>query len=190
MTQRNKNILIAVLVSLAAVIASVIGGAVLFRPNPDKYGICSDMSVPASGETGGSHGNAAGVSNTGLIGLWSTEGPSGELVDPATGFSTGDIYSGEWYLFRDDGTYRYVIVGSGSILSGGVVSEGKYEVRNGELLMTHIRESWYPDPGVPGQKDAYKNKKVRDETRAYRFEDDNKTLVIDETSYFTKVAGD
>lgn len=129
------------------------------------------------------------ITDENLIGLWSTEGPAGELVDPDTGYATGSIYNGTWYLFRDDGTYRYVIIGSGDFISGGVVCEGYYSVSSGKIYLTDVKESWYPDPAKPGQEAAYKGKKGDDQTLYYRFTDGVDTLNIDELNYFHRVAG-
>jgi hypothetical protein len=79
-----------------------------------------------------------------LVGLWAWEWGS----------------DGEWYLFRDDGTFRYVITGSGPIISGGLVVEGQYNAQGGILQFADCKESWYPDPTASGQKPAYVNKPV------------------------------
>lgn len=142
----------------------------------DAFG---DGEVPAA---------AVDVADKDLIGLWSSSGTSGTLVDPATGTATGSYYSGEWYLFREDGTFRYVIISSGQIISGGVVQEGKYTVRNGELLLTDIRESWYPDLSLSGQTPSYKDKKAADETRTYEYADGGTTLILDGLDYFYRAA--
>ncbi len=123
-----------------------------------------------------------------LIGLWSTEGPSGQLVDPDTGYATGSSYNGSWYLFRRDGTYHYVIIGSGNIISGGVVCEGKYAVGNGKIYLTDVKESWYPDPAVSGQEAAYRDKPGDDHTIYYQFIDGVDTLKIGELDYYYRVA--
>ncbi len=129
------------------------------------------------------------VADKAVVGLWSTEGPSGTLVDPVTGYASGSIYNGEWYLFRNDGTYRYVIISSGIVLDGGVVCEGRYTINNksGELLLTDIKESWYPNPASAGQKEAYKNKSTDDITVQYQYGDDENTLIINNSDVFTKV---
>lgn len=131
--------------------------------------------------------NSTVIFDMNIIGLWSTEGPSGELVDPVTGYANGSIYNGEWYLFRTDGTYRYVIISSGTIVSGGVVCEGKFSVNNGEILLTDVRESWYPNPAATGQKEPYENKRIDDLVIQYRYEADTNTLIVNDSDYFTKV---
>ena len=113
-----------------------------------------------------------------LVGTWSQYGPSGTIVDPATGYATGSVYNGEWYVFRADGTFRYVIVSSGVVLSGGVVQEGKYTVSGGNILMTDILSSWYPNPAATGQKASYTNQPVADATIAYALSADGNSLTL------------
>lgn len=94
--------------------------------------------------------NAFVITDENLIGLWSTEGPSGELMDPDTGYATGNIYNGTWYLFRDNGTYRFVNVSSGNVISGIVECKGNYSASDGKIDLTHVKANWYPDPAKPG----------------------------------------
>jgi hypothetical protein len=155
----------------------------------------SDGNPPAQTQAPGGPDNnvdpptaPAAAADDGLLGLWSASGTSGTMVDPATGTATGSYYSGEWYLFREDGTFRYVIISSGQIISGGVVQEGRYTVRNGEILLTDIRESWYPDLSLSGQTPSYKDKEAADETRTYEYADGGTTLILDGLDYFYRVA--
>ena len=127
------------------------------------------------------------IADANIIGLWSSEGPSGEMVDPDTGYATGSIYNGSWYLFKEDGTFRHVIVGSGQIISGGVVSEGQFSVGNGKIALTGVRESWYPDPAVKGQTKAYEDKSVGDSVLDYRYDEQDDTLVINDLDFFYRV---
>lgn len=154
-------------------------------------------ATDAAGETGeageteenaqNSESNRPIISDANIIGLWSSEGPSGEMVDPGTGYATGSIYNGSWYLFNEDGTFRHVIVGSGPIISGGVVSEGKYLVGNGKIILTDVRESWYPDPAVKGQTAAYEDKSVDDSVLDYRYDEQDDTLVINDLDFYHRV---
>lgn len=143
----------------------------------DWDGNARAVIISTGGESSENPANA--ILDEDLIGLWSSQGPSGEMVDPATGYSTGSIYNGEWYLFRKDGTFRYVIASSGQIVSGVVVQEGKFTSSKGEILLTDVKESCYPDPSRKGQGEAYKNKSVEDIALQYRYEDNGDTLVID-----------
>lgn len=137
--------------------------------------------------TSGSTVTAALVADSALVGLWSKDGASGTIVDPATGFATGSVYNGEWYLFRDDGTFRYVIVSSSQILSGGVVWEGKYSVADGAVRLTDTLEAWHPNVAVPGQAAAYSNMKLANQTIPYQIEDNGTRLDMGGTEIFYKV---
>jgi hypothetical protein len=160
------------------------------KPNPQNKNLIVGLTVLFSVAIicciGFSLASRAAIDEN-VIGLWSTEGPSGDLVDPYSGNVTGSIYNGEWYLFRRDGTYRYVIISSGQILNGGVVCEGKFTTKNGILLLTNIKESWCPNPEASWQKEAYENKRVADLAVVYELGDDGKTLIINTTDYFSKV---
>lgn len=188
-TRRNR--IVALVVVFFAVVLFIAGFILIDRltsnhPEADPSGTAAAMTTDETGnEDSSEHIN--NIADKNIIGLWSTEGPSGALVDPVTGYATGSIYNGEWYLFKSDGTYRYVIISSGQIVNGGVVCEGKFTVNNGEILLTHVKESWYPNPAATGQKDSYENKRIDDITIPYQYGDDKNTLIIDDLDYFTRV---
>jgi len=121
-----------------------------------------------------------------LVGLWSKEGPYGNMVDPSTGMSTGSVYNGEWYLFRDDGTFRHVIIGCGSIICGGVVAEGRFDARNGNMFFTNCKESWYPNHTRKDQKASYRDKPADSEQASYHLEvkEGTEILVLGRQNYF------
>lgn len=190
MKQKRKVWIMAMLIVLGAAVLCIGGFILIDRLTPNHTeDIPSDTA--ASEEVHTDSGNANGLmtalSDKDIIGMWSTEGPSGELVDPATGYTSGSIYNGEWYLFRDDSTFRYVIIGSGQVLSGGVVWEGRYAIRDGALHLTDIKESWYPNPAAAGQKEAYEDRKAVDVTLHYQYSDDKNTLIIEDSNSFTRV---
>ena len=81
-----------------------------------------------------------------LTGNWSSGNYFGELVNPSTGAFVQSSYSGEWYTFGTDGTYRYTIAGSGQIITGVVICTGTYEVSGGTVRLHQKTESWYPLP--------------------------------------------
>jgi len=132
---------------------------------------------------------AFAITDKNLIGLWSTEASSGGMVDPDSGYSTGNIYDGTWYLFSSDGTYRYMMVGSGNIISGIVVLEGNYSVSNGKIYLTDVKASWYPDPAQSGQEEAYKDKDYDDQTLYYQFIGGMDTLKINDNEKFHRIVG-
>ena len=197
-TKKLRNVWIGILTVLLVVVIIVFITAKLAGQwgNGDQIGESShDASTKIPENTSRATKNtdkettAFVITDENLIGLWSTEGPAGELVDPDTGSTTGSIYNGTWYLFRDDGTYRYVIISSGDFISGGLVCEGYYSVSSGKIYLTDVKASWYPDPAKSGQEAAYKGKKNDDQTLYYRFIDGIDTLNIDELEYFHRVVG-
>lgn len=119
-----------------------------------------------------------------LVGVWSSSGPSGEMVDPITDLSKGVIYNVEMYTFREDGTYRYLIDGSGPIISGIAINEGKYGVQDGILTLSERRESWLPDPARGGQRPAYKGKPMEDETLEFTYDPGKDCLKINGEDYW------
>ncbi len=133
-------------------------------------------SPAASASPATSSANPTGVSA--LVGTWNKDGASGSLVDPATGYATGSIYNGEWYVFRADGTFRYVIVSSGQVISGGIVWEGTYSVSGGTIRLTGIREAWHPNPAATGQKAAYSNLAMPDTSFTYTMSADGGILSL------------
>lgn len=127
-------------------------------------------------------------SNADVVGTWSSEGPYGTLVDPATGGVTGSTYNGEWYVLRADGTYRYIIMSSGIALSGGVVREGKYRLEGGDLLLCDSKESWYPDLSRSGQTPEYHDKAADNERHSLEMTDQD-TISIDGQSFYRISSG-
>ncbi len=162
------------------------------------YGMATrEASILMSVRTYDNMNNTSSVSNTipqpktpstanSLIGVWSHEGTNGTLVDPSTGYITGSIYNGEWYLFRENATFRYVLVSSGQFISGGLVQEGKYTITGNDILLSTVKESWYPNPAATGQTASYKNKTIVDQVHTYTLKDNGTTMVIDLSDTFKK----
>jgi hypothetical protein len=99
-----------------------------------------------------------GGGNGALIGNWSTTSYFGELVDPGTGVPVQSAYSGQWYTFRPDGTYHYVMAASGQIISGIVMAEGAYELRGSQLVLHQKTTSWYPFAQSVARHPRYTNR--------------------------------
>jgi len=119
-----------------------------------------------------------------LVGLWSSSDYYGEMYDPGSGAPVGSAYDGEWYLFRGDGSYRYVIVGSGFAISGAVVQEGSYKLEGNDLLLFNIKSSWYPDPARPNQSPGYENRPADNERVSIMFNSPTQVKIADDTFYF------
>ncbi len=147
------------------------------RTYKDMTGTGVLTPTPASSTTP-AQASSTPTGTSALVGTWSQDGASGTLVDPATGYATGSVYNGEWYVFRPDGTFRYVIVSSGQIVSGGVVREGSYSVSGGNILLSGIREAWYPNPAASGQKATYTNAPSADESLTFALSMDGKSLTL------------
>ncbi len=137
------------------------------------------ISIPPSPSPGWNDDSQAGS----VVGTWSSEGPYGTIVDPATGGVAGSTYNGEWYMFRADGTYRYVIMTSGIALSGGVVRDGKYRFEGGDIVLYDSEESWYPDPARSDQTPGYRNRAAGDEYYPFESQDQD-TLSIDGHTFY------
>jgi hypothetical protein len=119
----------------------------------------------------------------GLTGTWSTSHISGDIVDEVTGTYQRGAFSGELFLFREDGSFRHVVIGSGQIISGVASEDGAYVVSGGILTLRSTSESWLPDPTHHFQKAAYKNKPM-DKTAKYGFRfQDAQTLILVEAPY-------
>lgn len=119
-----------------------------------------------------------------LVGLWSDTEYYGEMYDYATGMPVDSAYSGQWYLFRADGTFRYVIIGSGQIISGIVVQEGKYKVEGQELVLYKIKASWYPDPSHSNQSPPYEDKADDDERLTLTLDSDPNNIQLNGNTFF------
>ncbi len=118
-----------------------------------------------------------------LVGTWSDMHYFGELYDAVTGLPKTSAYSGEWYIFWGDGTFRYIIAGSGQFISGVVMNEGKYKLQGDELVLYSTRSSWYPNLDRPSQAASYEDKPVEDERLPLIFEGLD-TIRIDEDIFY------
>jgi len=116
----------------------------------------------------GTLGNSGGAKGQSIAGQWATSSNFGDVVS-ATGAYVRSAYSGEAYRFNKDGTYWYIIVGSGTLISGAAVVKGTYEVKGDRLLLTEKTEDWTPNPNMAHQRPAYKNKPMGDKVLEYAF---------------------
>ncbi|NPV93456.1 MAG: copper amine oxidase N-terminal domain-containing protein [Firmicutes bacterium] len=118
-----------------------------------------------------------------IMGAWSnlSSSPAGSLVDPVTGFATGSYYSGEWYFFDPDGTCRYVIIGSGTIINGLSEVRSNYRVVGDRIVFTNRLESFTPALG--DKHAATKNTPISDETLTFSYDSADDTLRIDSSTF-------
>jgi hypothetical protein len=92
-----------------------------------------------------------------LVGKWSTTSYFGDLVDRQGSFVAG-AYSGQWYEFLADGSYKYNMFASGNFISGLLSGRGRYEVRGGQLVLHQKETDWTPLPRSAKAYPANKNK--------------------------------
>ena len=138
--------------------------------------VCGCCGCLNSGTT---TGDAANIDDR-LVGGWGTLGPMGDMVD-SSGNYAGDVYSGEAYHFYRNGTFFYVIVGSGTIISGLVEQSGNYRVSGDQLYLYNVKENFYPFAG--DQHKPERNAAEKDKTYTYSFENDGNKLVLLEQGF-------
>jgi hypothetical protein len=125
-------------------------------------GAVADGGAPAASANGGR--TSAGGQAGSVIGNWSTSNVYGDIVNRSTGAFLMSNYSGEWYIFKADGTYRYTHAASGRFIAGVVITEGSYEGRGDTVLLHQKTESWYPFHNDPSHKPMFKDKPTPEET--------------------------
>jgi hypothetical protein len=90
-----------------------------------------------------------------LLGNWGTNAVYGSVVSKGTGEYQRVSGYGTSYSFRPDGTFTYLMVGSGTVVSGAVTYKGTFKT-DGKKLILHVTESaWTPMPGHDGQRPAW-----------------------------------
>jgi hypothetical protein len=105
-----------------------------------------------------------GQSRNALIGKWSTAHYFGRLVNPGTGAPVQSLHSGQWFDFNADGTYSYLHIASGQLISGAIVEQGTYELYGERLLLHAKKTSFYPSPGDPSGRKMSKDRAISEET--------------------------
>lgn len=88
-----------------------------------------------------------------IIGYWSDNAYSGTLVNPFNGMIVGSTYSGQWFKFSEDGTFRYAIAGSGTIITGISFVEGNYRIEGSKIIFSDCKETFYKNFISPQTKD-------------------------------------
>ncbi len=101
------------------------------------------------------------------------------LVDRATGLPAGSTYSGEWYLFRSDGTFSFLMMGSGNFISGSITQAGKYNYKNGTIELHNIVENWFPALNDPSRRPAYSGKNIGNVYLQYIQNENGEIVIVD-----------
>jgi len=102
--------------------------------------------------------NVSWASASSLVGKWATSEAFGNVVDAGTGATLRSAYNGEAYHFRKDGTFTYVLVASGTLITGVYTERGEYKVKDNRLYVNPKTKDWAPNPTHGGQQPAYKNR--------------------------------
>ena len=103
----------------------------------------------------------APAANRGIVGKWSTLSWYGNYVDPGSGAFQSDASSGEWWEFRADGTFEFVMIAHGSFISGGIIHSGAWRLEGNQLVLTVKREVWRPFKGSRPPYDRAANREDR-----------------------------
>ncbi len=112
--------------------------------------------------------------NSSAYGIWSTTNTS--VLDPAIYRALGyDDASGQWYMLKEDGTFKYVRISPAGDASGGLLRTGRLDVDGGRIRLTAACESYYPDEN--STRPSYLQRPAPDESLEYALVD-NETLII------------
>jgi hypothetical protein len=101
----------------------------------------------------------------GIVGKWSTLSWYGNYVDPSSGAFQSDASSGEWWEFRADGTWEYIMIAYGSFISGGIIHSGAWRLEGNQLVLAVRREVWRPFKGSRPPYDRAANREERYEVQ-------------------------
>lgn len=126
---------------------------------------------------------APAVELTPLTGFWAQGISSYDMVDRVTGFPVKAGWDGQWYMFRNDGTFRYVIGGCGPIICGIIVQEGRYSATADTLTLSGILETFTPSPDDPGRRTGYKNKPMNDVVLTYTLTEEGNLKLTDDGGF-------
>jgi hypothetical protein len=108
------------------------------------------------------------AANHPLLGKWATVGPCARPILSGTSLL-------ESYQFAQDGSYTYVSVSQGDLVSGRATIKGSFQVRGESLTLHEESESWIRTKnGPPGYADK-PSKTVR--TFSWRVEKQRLTLI-------------
>lgn len=163
----RRGLIILAIVAIALFISGCCSGCGnIFIPDPDTQRVLFADDYDYTGN------------NTTIIGGWSSVGSNVSIVDPGIAYYSwyGTAPDGEWYIFKDQGYYKYVKMSTENGARGGVYRSGKYSVDGNSLRSYDVYENYYPGPN--SRLSAYENKAVADERLMFELRDNN-TLSID-----------
>ncbi len=154
---------------------------------PNNAVLISSTGTPAVNNNSNNN-NATNGDAVNLIGGWSNlaYSPTGSMVDPATGFIQGSYSSGEWYYFNSDRSFRHVLIGKGSIISGMSEIYGNYQVQGNQILFTNQVESFTPYPNDTIHPPEY-DQPADDETVTFVYRSEYDTITIDGWNTFDRI---
>ncbi len=100
-------------------------------------------------------GAAKPLSREALLGNWGTNAVYGSVVSQRTGEYQRVSGYGTSYSFRADGTFTYLMVGSGTVVSGAVTKRGTFKTNGNQLLLHVTASAWTPSTAQPEQRPAW-----------------------------------
>lgn len=115
--------------------------------------------------------------NQSIVGSWSSDGPNVDYFD-AYGKLIQSAYSGTYYQFNADGSFKYMIGGSGPVVSGIILRQGKYTVSGNTIALIGVKESWQPFGS--NQQAAYSGKSVSNVRLMFAFEPDGRLTLTED----------
>ena len=137
---------------IAGLLASVTPGAGS-RPPPATAGNGPGTSGAKASRP--DPGPAEPQSREALLGDWGTNAVYGSVVSKGRGEYQRVSGYGTSYSFRADGTFTYLMVGSGTVVSGAVTYEGTFKTSGNNLILHVTKSAWTPMPGHDGQRPAW-----------------------------------
>lgn len=118
-----------------------------------------------------------------IVGDWSDTIHQWLMVDAVTGLPAESDWSGKWYFFREDGTFRYAIGGCGPFICGLVVQDGYYTLEDGAIKTYSVLEDWIPRPNDPKQNPAYRDKPIAGFDYPFWFDEEGNLVIVDDMGW-------
>lgn len=80
-----------------------------------------------------------------VVGLWTDDSSGMPVTIDEQGFPVGEVFEGEWYGFRRNGTFFRLYYSSGVAVSGVLIQEGNFQTNQSSILLTSCTESFFRD---------------------------------------------